>query len=187
MPAARLPNDEMQRLEAVRRSRILEGSPDARLDRIVRRAANLFKAPIAAVSVLDRTRQVFKASVGLGVPQTSRDVAFCGYTILRSSPMVVLDALKDVRFVDNSLVLGLPSIRFYAGVPVFGPDMAPLGALCVIDTKVRPGVLPATLTAFEDMAEEVSLIVGAPPQLINVLRQQRVVRSGVVQSPGQPA
>ena len=142
MPGAPLPANEVERLRKVplRTSGLLESGPNPDLDVIVRQAAALWGTPIAAVSLLDGTHQHFKASVGVGVPHTSRDMAFCGYVILQSEPLVVLDAHVDARFADNPLVLGRPDIRFYVGVPVYGQDRQPFGALCVIDTTERLAV-----------------------------------------------
>lgn len=139
MPAAPLPANEINRLRALRASGLLENGPDPDLDATVRQA-KLWGTPIAAVTLLDGTHAHFKAGTGLDVPYTSRDEAFCGYAILQSDPLVVLDAHTDPRFADNPLVLAQPGIRFYAGVPIYGPDDQPFGALCVIDMTERPQI-----------------------------------------------
>jgi GAF domain-containing protein len=162
MPAAPLPANENARLRALRTSGLLESGPDPDLDVIVRQAAALWNTPIAAVSLLDGTHQHFKASVGLGVPHTSRDMAFCGYAILQSEPLVVLDAYTDPRFADNPLVLGRPDIRFYVGVPVYGQDHQPFGALCVIDTAERLAVDDASIQSLLALSDQVSRILSAP-------------------------
>jgi GAF domain-containing protein len=157
-----MPADEANRLRTLRVSRLLESGGDPRLDRIVRRAARLFEVAIAAISLLDETRQVFKASTGLGVPFTSREVAFCGHAILGTDLLIVLDAERDPRFLDNALVLGSPGIRFYAGAPVFGIGQQPLGALCVIDTHTRDIVTKPLRMALLAMAREASSILALP-------------------------
>jgi GAF domain-containing protein len=162
MTAAPFPTAEPARLRALRASGLLESGADPRLDAIVRRAAAMFGAPIAAISLLDRTTQHFKASVGLGVPNTPREVAFCGYVILGTGPLIVPDALLDPRFADNALVLGAPGIRFYAGVPVHGPEQQPLGALCVLDTNAHPAITPGLIGALTGMAAEVTALFAAP-------------------------
>jgi PAS domain S-box-containing protein len=93
---------------------------------------------MAAVSLLDRERQWFKAGVGLDVQETPRDYAFCAHTILEPNTMLIVpDATADERFADNPLVTGPPDIRFYAGFPLKSTEGKALGTLCVIDRKVR--------------------------------------------------
>jgi GAF domain-containing protein len=162
MTAAPFPFAESARLRALRASGLQESGADPRLDAIVRRAAAMFGAPIAAISLLDRTTQHFKASVGLGVPHTPREVAFCGYVILYNAPLMVPDALGDPRFADNALVLGAPGIRFYAGAPVHGPGQQPLGALCVLDTKAHMFIPPGLIDVLSGMAAEVTALFAAP-------------------------
>jgi GAF domain-containing protein len=43
----------------------------------------------------------------------------------------------DDRFSDNPLVTGDPSIRFYAGHPVYSSDGSAIGTMCIIDRKPR--------------------------------------------------
>jgi GAF domain-containing protein len=156
MPKAPLRADESNRLRALRASHLLEKGSDRNLDAIVKRAAALFEAPIAAISLLTETKQRFMTAIGLGVPYTSREVAFCGYAILGTEPLLVLDAKLDPRFADNALVLGAPGIRFYVGAPVFGPAGRPFGALCVIDVGPRPIVSQGQLASLRVMAAEVT-------------------------------
>ena len=78
----------------------------------------MFNVPIMLITLVDVERQWFKACVGLDVSETGRDEAFCAHAIMPEapSPFVVLDAMADVRFARNPLVVGPPHIRFYAGV-----------------------------------------------------------------------
>ena len=65
--------------------------------------------------------------------------------------LYVPDATQDPRFADNSLVTGEFGLRFYAGVPVIGPDGHALGAICVIDRQPRT-VDSATLKQLHQLA-----------------------------------
>ena len=137
MPAANKPKNEAERLAALRSYEILDTPPDPRFDDITALAKDLFGVPIAVVSLVDANRQWFKSCIGLDVSETSRDVAFCAYTILESRPLVIQDARSDVRFSDNPLVTEEPGIQFYAGVPIVNDEGLALGSLCVIDFVPR--------------------------------------------------
>jgi GAF domain-containing protein len=143
MQTAPLPDNETERLQALYDLLILDTPPEERFDKIVRFAAAEFEVPIVLISLLDAERQWFKASVGLQVCETARDVSFCGHAILGAAPMVVPDASADARFADNPLVTGEPGIRFYAGAPLALPSGARLGTLCLIDR------VPRTLDALD--------------------------------------
>ncbi len=143
MEIAPLPADEAQRLAALRRYAILDTPPEESFDQLTRFASKLCDTPIALISLIDSGRQWFKSRVGLDVPETPRDIAFCTHAILQPDLFEVRDAAHDPRFHDNPLVLGKPDIRFYAGTPLIDPNGKPLGTLCVIDR------VPRTLTPLQ--------------------------------------
>ncbi|WP_199098992.1 PAS domain S-box protein [Dyella sp. ASV21] len=136
-PAPRASN-ESQRLERLLALGVLDSEAEPLFDALTRAASLLTGAPIALLTLVDDKRQWFKANIGLEeVKETSRDVAFCSYTILDDDLFVVPDALEDPRFADNPLVTGAPYIRFYAGAPITLADGMHMGALCVIDREPR--------------------------------------------------
>lgn len=126
-------NLEASRLNALREyPELTNDVKDPILDNIVSLAAKACEVPIAAISVLDEQRQMFKASHGLDIKGTERSIAFCNYTILQDNIFEVNDARSDRRFKRNPLVEFKPNIRFYAGVPLVASNGEKLGALCVI-------------------------------------------------------
>ncbi len=134
MPAAPLPADEASRLAALQSYDVLDTDADKALDQIVALAADLTGNPIALVSLVDETRQWFKAGLGLPVRETPRAQAFCAHAILAPrDPLVVTDATQDARFQDNPLVTGEPGLRSYLGVPLVDSQGFALGTLCVLD------------------------------------------------------
>ena len=160
--AHRMSIDEADRLRALRETGMMETTSDRRLDALVHKAAMLLNMPLAAVTLIDDSRQLVKASIGIGLGYSPRDLSFCRHTILGSEPFMVTDTQADTRFVDNPVVTGDPGIRFYLGVPVYGPRQQPLGALCVMDTRPQPGVADGTLEKLRLLADEVSAVFSEP-------------------------
>lgn len=132
-----IPASERERLEALRTLKILDTPAEERFDRVTRLAQRAFGVPIALFSIVDEGRQWFKSRQGLDAEETSREISFCGHTILKEEVMVVPDATGDERFHDNPLVTCDPNIRFYAGCPISAPDGSRIGTLCVIDRESR--------------------------------------------------
>jgi len=116
---------------------LLDTEKEERFDRLTRVATRMFNVPIALVTLVDSERQWFKSSVGIEIKETSRDISFCGHAILGDDILVINDATKDDRFVDNPFVKGDPNIRFYAGRPICTPDGFKIGTLCLIDSQPR--------------------------------------------------
>ena len=143
---ARLPDDEQERLDALRTYEILDTPAESGFDDLARLAANLCGTPMALVTFIDADRQWFKASVGLSIEETPRDVSFCAHAILGSDVFVVPDAASDARFLDNPFVTGDAHVRFYAGAPLIASRGHALGAICVIDR------VPRQLTTLQETA-----------------------------------
>ena len=143
------PFNERYRLLALYGYNVLDTPPEPAFDRIVCLAARIFQVPICLISLVDPTRQWFKAVVGLEARETPREVSFCGHAIIHQEVMQVPDAAADPRFADNALVTGDPGIRFYAGTPLVMSNGHAIGTLCVIDRA------PRTITANQRKALEI--------------------------------
>ena len=113
------PDNEEARLDALYSFDILDSAPEQGFDDLVRIAAGICGVPMAAVTLIDRDRQWFKAQMGIEHPDPSRESSFCAHAILAPErTMVVPDATRDTRFADNPLVTAENGIRFYAGAPL---------------------------------------------------------------------
>lgn len=139
--AAPIPVDEEARLQALHASGLLEARSGGHLDRIASRLAKTFETPIALVTLVDESCQIWKGSVGLSddlgaAGQAPRETSICGHVVAIEKPLVVEDTLRDPRFANNSF-LRTHGIRFYAGAPLRTPCDHIIGSLCVIDTKPR--------------------------------------------------
>jgi diguanylate cyclase (GGDEF)-like protein/PAS domain S-box-containing protein len=127
--------DESERLVALNSFGIVDTPPEHEFDQIAGLAARVFDVPIALISLVEESRQFFKAKVGIDTCEMSRDVSFCAHAIMGTEVFVVADATKDARFAANPIVTGPPFIRFYAGAPLVAPSGHRLGSLCIIDDK----------------------------------------------------
>ncbi|GGJ50448.1 diguanylate cyclase domain-containing protein [Deinococcus roseus] len=128
---------EERRLEKLYSYGILDTPDETAFDQIAGDISFALDLPTVLISFIDRRRQWFKACIHFDSRETSRQVAFCAYTILSDDPLVVQDALQDERFKDNPLVTGHPHIRAYVGVPLVTPDGHRIGTICGIDYEPR--------------------------------------------------
>jgi GAF domain-containing protein len=81
--------DEEARLHVLTSFDVLDTAAEEAFDHIALFATQHFRTPIALVSLVDESRQWFKACYGLGDTRaTSRDSAFCAYAILPAAPDV---------------------------------------------------------------------------------------------------
>ena len=132
-----IPPDEPQRMQTLRDYEVLDTPPEAVYDDIAHVAAGVCDTPVALITLVDGTRNWFKAKIGVDVTESPRDLSFCGHAILRSEIFEVTDASVDERFTDNPLVRSAPHIRFYAGAPLITPEGHKLGTICAIDVRPR--------------------------------------------------
>ncbi len=105
----------------------------------VREATQVAGTPIALVSLVLRSVQLFCAQVGLppdlaASRATSRGNSFCQFVVRDDAPFEVRNAKVDSR-VPTELVDEY-GIQAYLGVPLRVGDST-LGSLCVIDTQPR--------------------------------------------------
>jgi signal transduction histidine kinase/BarA-like signal transduction histidine kinase len=158
-----VPENERERIEALKSYEILDTLPEEEYDALTNLAAYICQVPVTLITLIDEHRQWFKSKVGIALQETSRSISFCQYAIMGDDILEVPDLKKDVRFENNPFVAGEPHIRFYAGTPLIMPDGFKLGTLCVIDT-VPKKLTEEQRSALRTLAREAVLHI--------VLRQQ---------------
>jgi len=115
---------------------LLDAAQSPALQAVATLAARICGTPMAAVSLVEGSRQYFAGSVGLTASGTDRSSSFCAVAMQTpDEPMLVPDALRDPRFSTNPLVLGSPGIRSYAGMPLIASEGVAVGAVCALGTS----------------------------------------------------
>ena len=175
---AALPNNEAERLWALKEYHILDTGTEQSYDDITTLAAHICEVPIAMISLVDEDRQWFKSRLGVKQQQTPREVAFCAHAILQDKPFIIRDATKDKRFAGNSLVTGESHIRFYAGIPLVNPEGLALGTLCVVDHQPRR-LSAAQQKALQALSRQVMALLESrrvSARLANALEQVKTLQ-----------
>ena len=132
---------EERRLATLRRTGLLDSSPEPALDHLTRLARRLLRAPVALVSLVDAERQFFGSQQGLAEPlassrQTPLSHSFCKHVVAAGAPLLVADACEHPLVRDNPAVPEF-GVRAYLGAPLRAPDGQVLGSFCVLDTAPR--------------------------------------------------
>lgn len=150
-----LPPDEQSRLVALQRLAVLDRPRDPDLDGLTRLAAHVAGTDLAAINLIDATRQ-WQASAFGGEPgEVSRADSMCARSILSRDVTYVPDASTDGTFADNPFVTGkIDLVRLYASAPLIVSSGEVIGTLCSFDR--RPGELSRTqLERLRDLAAQV--------------------------------
>ncbi len=132
-----IPHNEAERIAALQSAMCAYVPREDRFDRITRMAQRLLHVPIVLISIIEDDVQWFRSPQGLAVPETTRDISFCGHAIMTPDVFQVRDTHEDPRFANNPLVIGPPHIRSYCGWPLEIALGLRVGTLCVLDTMPR--------------------------------------------------
>ena len=146
--------DEAARQAVLDAYAILDSAPEQAFDDIVRLAQMLCEVPAASISLIDRDRVWFKAQIGVDQAQVPRDQSLCNHAIVSPGRTLVVDdlAIDPIPAARRRRLGGKPP-RFYAGVPLLGPDGHALGTLSVADVVPRH-LAPAQVEGLELLARQ---------------------------------
>ena len=134
---AQLHPSESERLRTLADYNIIDTPAESDFDDIVELASQICETKVSLVSLVDESRQWFKASKGFAGEDTPRENAICGHALLQDDLLEIPDTTLDPRTADNRLVVTEQGMRFYAGVQLKAPNGLPIGTLCVLDDKPR--------------------------------------------------
>jgi PAS domain S-box-containing protein len=131
-----------QQLTRTGRLLTTELDPAAVLDEVVQQAPELVNADACAIRVLEDDELVVSAAVGAGSDEavgtrSGTSARLSGDVVQSRAPVALENAAAEARLreLDPMLLAGNSS---YLGVPLTGPDGAPLGVLAVYCVEPRP-------------------------------------------------
>jgi GAF domain-containing protein len=131
----------LERVNAVYATGLLDAPARPELDALTKDAAERLETPIALMTFIDGERQYFVGRYDRdGEPaaarETSLDVSYCKYVVMRDAPLEVTDATTDPLVRDNPATVE-DGIRSYLGVPLRTAEGDVLGSFCVVDHRSR--------------------------------------------------
>ncbi len=134
-----IPQNDEQRLEALRRFEILYTTAEETFDNITQMMAEVFNVPMAFISLVDKENVFYKSQVGpFGRDAVRREHSLCSLAVLGSEPLIIEDASEEACFRNNPYVAAQGGIRFYAGAPLITKEGYHIGTVCLVDIKPRP-------------------------------------------------
>jgi serine phosphatase RsbU (regulator of sigma subunit) len=165
--------DESARLRALDALQVLDTPREERFDRLVELVKELFRVPVAAVTLIDEERLWAKASTGLPGNQMPRRDSVCTVTIERDKALVVPNLEVDHRFNDSPLLMG-SGLRFYAGQPLHAGEHR-VGVLCVMGYEERE-MDAAELRLLRTLADWVEAELATENEMHRAALLQRALR-----------
>lgn len=134
-----LPQNETERLRAVRQYPAFGSPAEAGYDELADLAAQITASPIAFVNIVEEAKGWFKAKHGLPpeLTEVPRGSVCCAHAICRNDILIVPDLSLDARFKDLPFIGSEPFLKFYAGMPLINTQGFALGTLCVMDFQPR--------------------------------------------------
>ncbi|WP_226022793.1 GAF domain-containing protein [Halomicrobium salinisoli] len=156
-----VPQDESERLAALRSYDLDDPQLLASLDRITDLAAAHFDVDRASVNVIDEHSQEFLACHGAANDwdATDREDSICTFTIVEDDDvMTVADVTEDPRFESRSERLVEKGIRSYMGANLVTSAGLVIGPLCIYDDEPR-SFSPADEAYLRDLAAVASDVV----------------------------
>ena len=176
--------NDPRRLDALRRSGLLDDGDEAAFDRAVRLASRMLGTRVSLLSLVDEDRQVFKAQTGMCEPWASAggtplSHSFCQHVVTGQAPLVIADARSHPLTQDNAAIEDLGVVS-YLGVPVRAPDGEVLGAFCVIGDEPREWTADE-LAVLSDLGEAIVAQIGLRAALAESDGLRREAESALVE------
>lgn len=135
--AAPIPLNEQERLNSLAEFDIDYSSIESNFKDLALLAAKIAGTEISLVNLIDSVTQWTVSNHGIDITQMPRNDSVCQYTIATDRPLEIMDLSVDERFKDKFYVHGPLNLKYYMGIPLTTSEGYNIGALCVIDSKLK--------------------------------------------------
>jgi signal transduction histidine kinase len=132
-----IPENEFERLVELSNYDLDYSNLESHFKDLTKLAAKIAGTEISLINLIDSFTQWSVAGYGFPPIQMDREDSVCQYTILGDRPYEVSDLSEDLRFKEKIFVKEEPKLRYYWGIPLCTENGHKLGALCVLDTKMK--------------------------------------------------
>lgn len=166
------------RLDALEESGLVGTGREDAFDSLVEFAAELTGAERCCITLVDADQFTYKSTTGLAEgspPSGNVEASFCRYVVGTGRPLVVNDARRDSRVVDNPAI-ELYGVAAWAGYPIEDLSGAIFGTLCLINTTPRDWT-ERDILVLATMAKSVSAQIALRQSQTEVLEVRRELES----------
>jgi len=132
-----IPENEMDRLVHLAELDIDYSNISESFKDLTQLAAKIADTEISLINLIDSYTQWTVGKHGIDLNQMTREESVCQHTIMSDEQLEVADLSRDERFNKNYYVDDPFSLRYYFGVPLKNQQGLNIGALCVLDTKLK--------------------------------------------------
>jgi PAS domain S-box-containing protein len=133
---------------------MFDRNPDPALDELTELCAVLSNADYAYIGWMDFNRLWFKSRFGFNAAEQPRTTTACQWLLEKGQPLLIPDAARDQRFPPNGIpLMGAPSCRSYAGVPLISSSQQVIGTLAVLAREANR-FRPEHLTLLEVLGRQ---------------------------------
>lgn len=133
-----IPFNETERIENLRKYKILYTKPEPVFDQLAAIAATALNVPLAMINFVDHEKVWTKASQnGETGMENDRGDSLCSLVILHDHVNFFQDLARDFPGVINPMAAGEYGFRFYAAAPIVTAEGFNVGSVCVIDRTSR--------------------------------------------------
>lgn len=116
---------------------ITNSVPDKDYDQLTFLTASICKAPVAFLSILDRSRVWLKSGYGINIEEIKKDAGFAQAVLNSGKEIYSINYSENPDIFDNSKKEFLKDYKFYTGLPIKNLQGYSIAVLNVLDTRER--------------------------------------------------